>query len=304
MLLCFGEAKPDFAQVGFGAKATGGGNKNVVNVTTVEDLKKYAESAEPATIQISKTLSGGAAGIEIHVKSDKTILGVGSSGALHGIGLHLEGVKNIVIRNLKMTMSTVTKTIVDDRQHTVIDVNGGDVVTVMDSTNIWIDHNEFYNVDPAKNTNKDLYDGLVDITHKCDEITLSWNYFHDHWKCNLIGASDTDNYDRKVTLHHNHWKNIDSRVPSVRFGHAHVYNNLYEHIFGSGVHTRVGACVVVEDNYFDNVKDPLFDETDGPGKFEAKDNTFVNVKGQQNVTEKCTYTLPYKYTLESVSTVK
>jgi pectate lyase len=264
------------------------------------------ESAEPATIHINKTISGGSAGVEIHVKSNKTILGVGSNGFLEGVGLHLQDVKNVIIRNLKFTMSTVTKTIVDDRQHTVIDVNGGDIITIMDSTHIWIDHNEFYNKDPAKNPNKDLYDGLVDITHKCDHITLSWNYFHDHYKCNLIGASDTDNYDRRVTLHHNHWRNVDSRVPSFRFGHGHVFNNLYEHILVSGVHTRMGACLVVEKNYFDVVDRPLYNEGGAEGgKFEIKDNFFHEIKGgEPKITSTCTYQLPYKYEVEDKAAVK
>jgi len=28
----------------------------------------------------------------------------------------------------------------------------------------------------------DYYDGLLDITHGSDYVTVSYNYFHDHWK--------------------------------------------------------------------------------------------------------------------------
>jgi pectate lyase len=301
------ESKPDFSIIGFGASTTGGNNKNIVTVTTVEDLKKHAESAEPATIHINHTLSGGTDGVEIRVKSDKSIIGVGTNAVLEGVGLHLTNVSNIIIRNLKMTMSTVTKTNVDRRNHTVIDVNDGDIITIDGSTNIWIDHNELYNKDPAVNPNKDLYDGLIDIIRKSDNVTLSWNYFHDHYKTNLIGASDTDNFDRRVTFHHNHWRNTNERVPSYRFGHGHVFNNFYEHVVVSGIHTRMGACLVVEKNYFDDVVKPLLSHADSieDGMFELNDNFFNNIKGEQPTnTSTCSYQLPYKYVLEESSVAK
>jgi len=43
----------------------------------------------------------------------------------------------------------------------------------------------------------------------------------------ILGSSDTDNFDRKVTFHHNWYRNIKSRLPLNRFGNAHVYNNYY-----------------------------------------------------------------------------
>jgi len=299
LLITVGESAPDFSLIGFGASATGGNNKNIVTVTTVEDLKKYAESAEPATIHINHTLSGGTDGVEIRVKSDKSIIGVGTNGVLQGVGLFLGKVNNIIIRNLKITMSII--------KTTKINVNDGDCISIQNSKNIWIDHNELYNVDPAVNKDKDLYDGLVDITHECDAITVSYNYFHDHWKCSLVGMSDTDNYDRKVTYHHNHFKNINSRVPSYRFGHGHVFNNFYEKIADSGVHSRMGACLVVENNYFDGVSKPIITHADSKedGKVEVKGNFLHAITGEQPTnTSSCTYAIPYKYELEESSAAK
>jgi len=278
----------------------------VVTVTTFEELKNHLESPESITIHINSTISGGTAGKQINLRSNKTILGIDSNAFLEGVGLHLHQIHNVIIRNIKFTMSNVNETLIDGRNHTVISPNGGDIIAVVDSTNVWIDHNEFYNIDPAKNPNKDLFDGLIDITRKCDNITLSWNYFHDHYKCNLIGAKDTDDFDRKVTLHHNYWRNINSRVPSYRFGHGHIYNNLYEHILVSGVHTRMGACLIVEKNYFDDVDRPLFNEggADG-GNFEINDNFFHEIRGDQPTnTSTCTYQLPYKYVLEDALMAK
>jgi pectate lyase len=54
---------------------------------------------------------------------------------------------------------------------------------------VWIDHNEFESGNfPA--AGPDEYDGQCDIIRASDWITVSWNYFHDHWKSSLIGNSD------------------------------------------------------------------------------------------------------------------
>jgi pectate lyase len=42
------------------------------------------------------------------------------------------------------------------------------------------------------NSGKDFYDGLLDITHAADWVTVSWNKFHDHYKTCLVGHSDNN----------------------------------------------------------------------------------------------------------------
>jgi pectate lyase len=45
-------------------------------------------------------------------------------------------------------------------------------------------------------------------------------------KGHLIGANefDTENADHRVTLHHNHYLNMQDRLPRLRGGNAHAYN--------------------------------------------------------------------------------
>jgi pectate lyase len=101
--------------------------------------------------------------------------------------------------------------------------NGGDCIAIQGvSKNIWIDHCEFFSEDPKVQTNIDLYDGLIDAKNGSQYITISWCYFHDHHKCHLIGSSDTDNYDRKITFHHNYYYNIKA---------AYLYIDLELHIY-------------------------------------------------------------------------
>jgi pectate lyase len=80
--------------------------------------------------------------------------------AITGINLSIKGVKNVIVRNLKLSK-----------------VVGGDCITVQEATNVWLDHLDLSG-DLGKN--KDYYDGLLDITHAADWITVSNSHFHDH----------------------------------------------------------------------------------------------------------------------------
>jgi pectate lyase len=99
-----------------------------------------------------------------------------------------------------------------------------------------------------------LQDGQVDIIRGSDWITVSWNYFHDHWKSSLVGNDpafrDIDFGHLHVTYHHNHWRNEGTRGPAGRFGHQHVYNNLYEDFLYQAIHSRSDNQVLVEGNVF------------------------------------------------------
>lgn len=295
-----GACAPDFTLQGYGESATGGANNNVTTVTTLDAFSKAVTATGAATIHVSGHISASTTGAEIKVTSDKTIIGDGSTAFLDGIGLHLKSVNNVVIRNIKFTLSNI-----DIKNNKV---NDGDTLRIEDSTNIWIDHNEFYAIDPAVQTDKDLFDGLVDITHNSDHITVSYNYFHDHWKSNLIGSSDSDNHDRKITFHHNYWKNINSRAPSFRFGSGHIYNNYYQDIKDSAIHSRMGACLLVEHNVFENSKSPLEAHADSKtdGSFQINDNSYASTDTglAPPTTSNCTLSVGYIYTLESTSTVK
>lgn len=85
-------------------------------------------------------------------------------------------------------------------------------------------------------------------------MTLSWNFFHNHYKTNLIGNSDAlrdvDSGHLHVTLHHNRYENCGTRGPAGRFGHQHVYNNYYEDFHYQVIHSRSDNQMLVEGNVF------------------------------------------------------
>lgn len=109
-----------------------------------------------------------------------------------------------------------------------------DAVSLRQGRGVWIDHCSFESRYPPKErvfgrlfeTN----DGLLDITHASDLVTVSWCRFSRHDKTMLIGGSDRHEGDEgflRVTLHHNLWEDCAERTPRVRYGRVHVVNNLF-----------------------------------------------------------------------------
>lgn len=158
----------------------------------------------------------------------------------------MKEVSNVIIRNLAIQK-----------------VVGGDAVAVQYSTNVWLDH---LDLSSDRDHDKDYYDGLLDLTHAADYITVSNVYFHDHWKCSLVGHSDSngdeDTGHLRVTYHNNYWYNINSRGPSIRFGTGHIFNNYYENV-SDGINTRDGAQVLVQNNVFVGSSKPLYSTDEG-----------------------------------------
>jgi pectate lyase len=273
---------------------TGGQGGTTVTVSTGTELQNAIKNkgSQPLTIYVNGkiTLSNSSGLNKIDVKdvSDISIIGVGTRGELEGIGIKIWRANNIIIRNLKI--------------HNVSGGDGDCIGIEGPSNNIWVDHNELYN---DLDHDKDYYDGLFDVKGDAEYITFSWNYMHDSYKTSLIGSSDSDNYDRKITYHHNRIENSYSRLPLWRFGTGHIYNNYYNNILDTGINSRMGARLRIEHNVFENSKDPIgtwYSSQDG--YWHVVNNKFVNCTGSQPTTSTTSYTPPYSYSLHSVDDVK
>ena len=140
---------------------------------------------------------------------------------------------------------------------------------------MWIDHNELYtrNMKCAGTPDDDTtFDGMLDIKNSATFITVSYNYMHDHAKVGLIGASDTDSAERRVTYAHNRYENLGSRLPFQRFGYVHSYNNWFNNITGSGINPRMGGHILVENNFFENALNPVFSQSTMLGQWDLRNN--------------------------------
>lgn len=288
---------PDFSMTGFATfdgGTTGGQGGDTVTVQTGDELiqvLKDKDDQTPLTIYVDGTITpSNTSDSKINIKdvSDVSVLGVGTNGELDGIGIKVWRADNIIIRNL-----------------TIHEVRAGDKDAISiegPSSNIWVDHNELYG---DLNVDKDYYDGLFDVKGDSHNITFSWNYVHDSWKAMLMGSSDSDDGNRNITFHHNHFADLNSRIPSFRHGEGHLYNNYFEGIIDTGINARMGAELLVENNVFENSKDPLgFWYSDEPGYWNVSNNLYINSTGSQPTTSTTDYTVSYNYNLTPVEDVK
>ncbi|HUI07500.1 MAG TPA: PKD domain-containing protein [Verrucomicrobiae bacterium] len=288
---------------------TGGEGGPTVTVTNLLDLIKYVGTDVPYNVQLQGSIF---CPTKITVKSDKTIVGLGTNATING-NVYVSGVSNIVVQNLFITNPT------DDNFNGPDDEDG---ITVINGANhIWIDHCTF----------SDCRDGEVDITKTSDWVTVSWckffytppPYTNGHHFVNLIGADDGDTNDLgtlHVTFHHNWWSTLCvERMPSVRFGRVHCFNNYYN---ASGndycVRTRIDAQCLIENNFFENVRNPWerYVTSGDAGLLLARSNNVAYPSTSYGVTWRASgsdvlisgtdtvFTPPYSYTPDGALSVK
>ncbi|MFO7656030.1 MAG: hypothetical protein R6W78_03110 [Bacteroidales bacterium] len=185
---------------------SGGGDNTPVVVDNINDLLAQAAGNTPKVIHVDGIMEG-----TLTVGSNKTIIGLqGAKVKSDSAVLRITNSSNVIIKNLTFKGLNRPK-----EQNTVLH----------NAQNVWLDHNSFI----------DGYGNLIEISGTSDFITLSWNVFkhtwfaHDHTGVN-IGRSDKDTESMghlNVTLHHNLYeKMVNERMPRVRFGKVHTFNNL------------------------------------------------------------------------------
>lgn len=271
---------------------TGGGSGPVVKVSTEAALEEALGRTGPVVIQVTGHINGNN---QFDVESNKTIVGwgdvkVGGAGHLKGVGFVVRnGAGNVIFRNLIISH---------------VNARNKDAITLDEAHHVWVDHCEFFS---DNSLDKDYYDGLVDLSHGADFITLSWNYFHDHWKASLVGHSDNNSAEDagklRVTYHHNYFKNINSRMPSLRFGTGHVFNNYYDNVPAAAdydaktvISSRMGACVRAEYNRSLGMVSSVLTEQTGPGAEAGKVQLIGNdFSGTVAASPTCQLTVPYAY---------
>jgi hypothetical protein len=181
-------------------KTTGGEKGEVVTVTDEAALIAAVTGTTPRTIYVEGRIDLPS---RLRVGSNKSILGVGDSAEIRQSGITVIHATNVIIRNLAIRF-----------------IVNNDAITIQNSTRVWIDHNEFES-EFSPEIGPDYYDGQLDTVRGSDWITISWNYFHDHWKSNLMGNSDAlrdvDMGKLHLTYHHNYWvRSIPASFNSVQ----------------------------------------------------------------------------------------
>ncbi|MEE2524150.1 pectate lyase [Pseudarthrobacter sp. J75] len=186
----------------------------------IEDARKASSAKQRAQIRMN-------------VGANTTIVGVGDV-KLTGFVINIDRVNNVIVRNLHISDA-----------YDCFPVWNGDTwktewdnLVVSGSTHVWLDHLTLDDGDTDDASQPQYFgqpflrhDGLLDVVRQADLVTISWSRMMGHDKSLLWGNGDGATADRgrlRVTLHHNELIDLEQRAPRVRFGQAHVYNNVYK----------------------------------------------------------------------------
>jgi hypothetical protein len=127
-----------------------------------------------------------------------------------------------------------------------------------------------------------------------------------------VGSSESDTYDRKLSIHHNYYNDCYSRLPLFRGKTGHIFNCYYSNIESTAINSRLNSCIRVEKNYFENVHNPWVSAySDLLGGVELIDNYLVNSPFDYSSSDTfepyaCEAEIPYNYeeVLNAVMDVK
>ena len=215
---------------------TGGGNGEIVHVSSRADFEKYVRGTEPRVIILDTDITGGGMQDlqdEISVGSNKTIIGAGAGKALNGICLDVNRQSNIIIRNIILTKGRI------------------DGISMRTCHHVWIDHCDLSN----------SYDGLLDFTVASNYMTVSWTKLHDHDKVSITnsGTCHFEDYGKeRVTFAHCWFANNVQRNPRIGYGLMHIYNCYWTNISSYCIGFHSQAQVLSEYNYFSNTAHKAF----------------------------------------------
>ncbi|MEU7556720.1 pectinesterase family protein [Streptomyces eurythermus] len=262
------QAADGFASVNaLGQNGTyGGRGGEIVTVKTLADLEKYATADKPYIIVVAAAITMDPVGKEIKVRSDKTIIGSGTSGQIVGGGFFLgQGVHNVIIRNL--TIRDAYQGVWNDKEH---DYDG---IQMDGAHHVWIDHNDI----------RHMADGLIDSRKDTTYLTVSWNRLGQENKA--FGIGWTENTTADITIHHNWIRETEQRNPSTdNVAHAHLYNNYLVDEPGTAItssygnYARGNTDMLLENSYFQGVNNPVI--KDATATLVQRGNVFSGTSGR------------------------
>ncbi|KAH6988410.1 pectin lyase fold/virulence factor [Ilyonectria destructans] len=180
----------------------------------------------------------------ITVKSNKSLIGVGSAGIIKGKGLRLvSGVSNIIIQNIHITNLNPKY------------VWGGDAITLDNVDMVWIDHVTTSLIGRQHIVLGSNASNRVTISNSKIDGTTSWsatcNGYH-YWGVYFAGSSDL------VTFKNNYVYHTSGRSPKVAGNTLlHAVNNYWYDNPGHAFEVDSGGMVVAEGNVFQNVNAPV-----------------------------------------------
>lgn len=240
--------------------------------------------------------------------------------------------RNVIIRNLKI--DTPWDVNPEDSANAY-----ADGVAISRGQNIWIDHVTITDGDTPDSLATDTrHDGALDVVRGSDYVTVVNSRIGKHAKTTLVGNGDSgrawsDQGRLHVTFANNWYDSPGARLPLIRYGQGHMFNNLLtgststtnkDLKFASGLDARYKSNPVVENNYYSilGLKASEFCgkviKGSGYTGFRSSGHLFISDRAESgpwvgpaiSITGQCgltapssanVWTVPYAYTLKSAA---
>jgi pectate lyase len=233
--------------------------------------------------------------------ANTTLEGV-NGGRING-SINIDGDINVIVRNLTIVGNNCTDNSDCEQGADAVSINGG-------AHHVWVDHCDISNGS----------DGNLDVVDAGDFVTVSWTKFsysgtgRSHRFSNLVGDDDGATADAGklgVTFHHCWWADrVQERMPRVRYGRVHLFNNLWTSS-GNSQTVQVGynANVRLENNVFIGVANPINSSDYNPNNAAVTSTGNVYTSTSGSTANRGTAWLPssisgYQYTLDPANTVE
>lgn len=186
--------------------------------------------------------------LEVSAVKNVTIEGVGRDAEIFQFGISFEKSNNIEIKNLTFT----------DYPEDAINFLGDDRSDLENYSRYWIHNctlNRGYNAwDISGERDKFAGDGSIDFNN-VSYTTISYNVFDKCKKTMLFGSSDSQAC-MNMTMHHNYFYGVGSRLPLGRNVNIHSYNNYFLNC-GNCHDLRKNSYLFSENNYFKSTSKPF-----------------------------------------------
>lgn len=186
--------------------------------------------------------------LEVKGSKNITIEGIGADAEFFQFGIGFEESSNIEIKNLTFT----------GYPEDALNFLGGDRADLANYGRYWVHNctfNRGYNAwDISGERDKYAGDGSIDFNN-VSNLTLAYNYFNNPKKTMLFGSGESSAC-ANMTLHHNHFYMVESRLPLGRNTNIHSYNNYFDGC-GNCHDLRKSSYIFSEANYFKSSSNPF-----------------------------------------------
>lgn len=186
--------------------------------------------------------------IEVQAAKNITIEGVGTEAEFFQFGVGFEECQSIEVKNLTFTNYP------EDALNFMVGSDKG----VGAYGNYWVHNNTFnagYNAwDITGERDKYAGDGSIDMAF-VHNVSVAYNYFNSCKKTMLVGNSDSSRC-MNISIHHNYFYRVGSRIPLCRNTNVHSFNNYFDSC-STCASVRVNSYLFSEANYYKSCSKPI-----------------------------------------------